>query len=111
MICEKATALSSENAVDVRDMLTLGGRKASVSGATMTMATEQVLVRVPPTMAPSIAQELKRVFEKYPGGRRVVLVVEDGGSEKQIETSFRVAVSSDLIVSVERLFGRGAVRG
>ncbi|OGM01201.1 DNA polymerase III subunit alpha [Candidatus Uhrbacteria bacterium RIFOXYC2_FULL_47_19] len=111
VICEKATMLSPENASDVRDMLTMGGRKASVVDATMTMTAEQVLVQVPPTMAPSIAQELKRIFEKHPGGRRVVLIVEDGGSEKRIETSFRVAVSSDLIVSVERLFGRGVVRG
>ncbi|MFH2063088.1 MAG: DNA polymerase III subunit alpha [bacterium] len=111
VICEKATALSPENVADVRDMLSLGSGRRVASVGPVVMSAELVRVQVPPTMVPSVAEELKRIFEKHPGGRRVMLVIGTGEDAKQIETSYRVSVSSDLIVSIERLFGRGVVRG
>ncbi len=110
LICEQATVLTPDNAEEVRDMLSMSrGGKVS-SGPVTVVAAEQVCIEVPPTMAPSVANELKRTFEKYPGTRRVVLLVQENGSSKRIETSLSVAVSSDLIVAVERLVGRGAVK-
>jgi DNA polymerase-3 subunit alpha len=110
LICEKVTIITPDNAEQVRDMLSMskGGRVASKS--IKAVAAEQVCIQVPPTMAPSVAEALKIAFEKYPGSRKVVLLVEENGSHKRIETSMSVAVSSDLIVAVERLVGRGAVK-
>jgi DNA polymerase III subunit alpha len=108
LLCEKVTPLSPDNVAEVRDMLALGG--GSIKNATVEVKAETVTVQVPPTMAPSVAERLKETFEKYPGTRKVILQVNDGGSLKRIKTNYGVAVSSDLIVAVEQLVGRGAVK-
>jgi len=108
LLAEKVTPLTPDNINQVRDMLVLGGGK--LKNTNVKVAAEIVTIQVPPTMAPSIAVELKRNFTKYPGSRRVVLLVRDGEAVKKIETHYNVAVSSDLIVAIEKLVGRGAVK-
>jgi len=110
IICESATVLSPDNAEDIRGKLSLSKGRQSAPAAKSIVAFEKVCIAVPPTMAPSVVEELKRTFAKYPGSRRVVLLVRENGTAKRIETSASVSVSSDLIVAVERLVGRGAVK-
>jgi len=108
LLCEKVTPLSPDNVSEVRDMLAMGG--GTVKDPTVKVKAETVTIEVPPAMAPSVAAELKNSFEKYPGTRKVILLVRENGTEKKIQTSYNVAVSSDLIVAIERLVGRGAVK-
>ncbi|MEA3248888.1 MAG: DNA polymerase III subunit alpha [Patescibacteria group bacterium] len=111
LICEKATPITPENAEEVRDMLSMAGTgRVTASNIKTVVTAETVCIEVPPTMAPSVANEMRRIFEKYPGTRKVVLQVSENGSSKRIETTMSVAVSSDLIVAVEHLVGRGAVK-
>jgi DNA polymerase-3 subunit alpha len=108
LLAERATLLTSDNISQIRERLVLSGGR--LKNMNIKVATETVTIQVPPTMAPSIATELKRNFEKHPGSRRVVLLVYENDQVKKIETQYSVAVSSDLIVAVEKLVGRGAVK-
>ncbi len=108
LLCEKITPLSPENVSEVRDMLALGG--GCVKDPSVKVKSETVTIEVPVAMAPSVVDKLKEAFEQHSGTRKVILLVNDSGQEKRIKTNYSVAVSSDLIVAVEQLVGRGAVK-
>jgi DNA polymerase-3 subunit alpha len=118
VLAEKLTVLHHENIAQVRDMLAHYRPAASAvaaeqGAAPATLSTERqdICVAVPPTMPPSLANELKRIFAAHPGSRRVYLLVKDKTAPKKIETSFYIAFSGDAISEIEALVGRGAVQG
>ena len=69
-----------------------------------------ICIAVPPTLPPSLAGELKRIFSENPGSRKVFLLVKEKGNTKKIETSFSIAFSSSTIIAIEKLVGHGAVQ-
>lgn len=109
MICERGTTLTTENIEEVRRMLSVENKEAKVR-TDVNIASERVRIAVPPAIKPAIAEELKRIIAKHPGGRRVVLIVDENGGKKQIETSMTVAIDGDCVAAIEKLFGRGAVK-
>ncbi len=116
VLAEKLTLLTSETVQQVRNLLSYSGaqRFAEVPFAgpgALSAEKSHICIAVPPTMPPSMANELKRVFAENPGGRRVFLMVKDKAGAKKIETSFSIAFSGDAVSKIEKLVGRGAVQG
>ena len=115
VLAEKLTMLSHETVGQLRAQLaqTYGGPGAATPTAivqTEPNERQDIRIAVPPTMPPTMAAELKRVFAENPGSRRVHLVVKDKLNPKTIETSYSIAFSGDTIAQIERLVGRGAVQ-
>jgi DNA polymerase III subunit alpha len=111
IIAEKAYPVTPQNAEQLRHMLATAGVPGAraMRGPALASEAEEIRLVVPPRMSSSFATELKRVLGEHPGTRRVVLVVRDNGTEKNIETSFSVGLSDDLIHDVEGVLGKNAV--
>lgn len=113
ILADKVTVLTSDNLEQVRNMLTYAHQRtnaaAFVGPGALSTENHHICIAVPPTMAPSVANELKRVFTENPGSRRVFLKVKDKAGAKKIETSYRIAFSGDTIAEIEKLVGKGAV--
>lgn len=112
VIADRVTVLDAESAPRLRDALAGAKKKApNAAKASLTADRAEVRIRVPGKLAPSVAAELKRVFAEHPGPRRVVLVVTEDGKARAVPTKSHIALNSDAVGAVERLFGRGAVMG
>lgn len=115
LLCEKAERITPENLESLKQKLSFFAERSApsaarpVSSAKMVIEKEEVCIAVPAAMPLSLANEMKRIFGEHPGGRRVVLLVGNGAGRKKIETSFSIALTSDVISAVEKLVGRGAV--
>ncbi len=111
VLAEKFTVLHVDNIEKTRQMLSYSRRDVAAPTSVLVAEKSDICVAVPPTMAPSLANELKRVFTENPGSRRVFLLVKDKGNPHKIETSFSIAFSGDTIAAIEKVVGRGAVQG
>lgn len=112
ILCERMRPVTAENIEEMRRQL----RSAKGAGAVgegseqgVRLTSEVICVAVPAKMPMSLAEELKRIFSEHPGGRKVILVVNEDGTQKRIKTTYSVAFSGDLVNAVERVVGRGAV--
>jgi DNA polymerase-3 subunit alpha len=116
VLAEKLTLLTTDSVEKVRNLLTYSGAQRFAAtpfagpGA-LSAEKSHICIAVPPTMPPSMSNELKRVFAENPGGRRVFLMVKDKAGAKKIETSYSIAFSGDTVSEIEKLVGRGAVQG
>lgn len=111
ILAEKLTVLGSENIEQVRKTLSCSERDFAAPAGALAAERSHICIAVPPKMAPSLANELKRVFSENPGSRRVFLLVKDKANPHKIETSFNIAFSGDTIAEIEKIVGRGAVQG
>jgi DNA polymerase-3 subunit alpha len=109
LLAEKLTPLGADNLEQVRTMLSYASRSDARATGAMSVEKSQISIAVPPTMAPSVADELKKIFSENPGSRRVFLKVKNGAVVSRIETSYSIAFSGDAIASIEKLVGKGAV--
>lgn len=111
LLAETVRPITAETVEQIRrDLLSLGrNRSATYGNNNVVLDRDTIGLRVKGKMAPSLANELKRILGNYPGARRVVLAVQDGDSHRMIETSFSVAISSKMITEIEQILGRGAV--
>ncbi len=110
VLAEKVTVLDAESITKTRQMLSYAKRDFVPPSATLLAEKSAICVAVPPKMAPSLANELKRVFSENPGSRKVFLLVKDKANPHKIETSFSIAFSGDTIAKIEKIVGRGAVQ-
>ena len=110
VLAEKLTVLTSDSIIATRQMLSYAKRDFVPPSATLLAEKSHICVAVPSKMAPSLANELKRVFSENPGSRKVFLLVKDKENPHKIETSFSIAFSGDTIAEIEKIVGRGAVQ-
>ncbi len=110
VLAEKLTVLTSDSITSTRQMLSYAKRDFVPPSATLLAEKSHICVAVPSKMAPSLANELKRVFSENPGSRKVFLLVKDKENPHKIETSFSIAFSGDTIAEIEKIVGRGAVQ-
>ncbi|MBN1585575.1 DNA polymerase III subunit alpha [Candidatus Uhrbacteria bacterium] len=114
LLLERLYPIDPETSAELRDRLAMYSPDGAPPSGGDAMAHEAEIVRiaVPATMTKVFAEEMKRVLAEHPGNRRVVLVTQEpDGTEKSIDTSFRIAFSGDFIREVEGVVGRGAVLG
>ncbi len=111
IICEAARVLTSDTAEEIRNMLA-GHKRVAVApgGAAMLAGTRSdVFLAVRGTMTKTFAEELKRVLSEHPGSRKVFLAVRDVSGWKTVPTQVSIEMSSDAIVAIEGVLGKGAV--
>jgi DNA polymerase-3 subunit alpha len=111
IICESAQPLSQDNAEQIRSMLATHKRAPVAAGnaANLGGARVDVYLAVRSTMSRTFAEELKRLLTEYPGSRKVSLAVREGAGWKQVPTQFSIELTSDAILAIEGVLGKGAV--
>jgi DNA polymerase-3 subunit alpha len=110
IICEAVKVLTPDNAEDIRRMVAGHKRVEPASGSvTLDGVRSDVYLAVRGTMTTTFAEELKRTLAKFAGSRRVFLAVRDGVGWKTVPTSFSIEMTSDAILAVEGILGKGAV--
>jgi DNA polymerase III subunit alpha len=68
-----------------------------------------VSVKVPPKLAPTVVNQLKAVFEKYPGSAPIELVYLEGGRARKVRTNFCVEQCDLFRDEIRNILGEESV--
>jgi len=70
----------------------------------------KIWINLPKFFNSEIHQQLKNVFNLFPGQTVVCLLIEQNGAKRRIETEFKVSYSPEIRSQLEKIIGNGNIK-